>query len=467
MTIPEHEYRSWDAVRMAQLVREREVSAAELAQTADALLASHPELNAVAGRAEPDERVSPDPAGVLFGVPFAVKEVLAWPGLAWSMGSRLTAGQPAPGLSPYAGALVRAGLRALWSTTSSEFGLLGSTETALHGITANPWGAGLSPGGSSGGSAALVAAGVLPIAHGNDAGGSLRVPASLTGIVGFLPSAGRCAPTGQDVGGLTSLVVDHVLSRSVRDSAQVLAVTERTGADAVHPPIGLVSGPASRRLRIGVVSTTLTGGQPDSVVGRELQRAAALCAELEHQVDVAAPPAIDGAALSRAFFTSAALTMTQVARFAAGLLGRPPGPDEFEPFTRELIDWAGGLDPEVLAGVQDDLTAAARSYLALFERHDVVLSPTLASASVPTGHLAPTLGREELIRRTERIVGYTPIHNPAGCPAISLPLGSDDAGSPIGIHCAAAPGQDALLLSLAHELEQAAPWAQRRPGMMT
>jgi amidase len=371
---------------------------------------------------------------------------------------------PAPGPSAYPERLRAAGLQVLCSTTSSEFGLLGSTESALRGPTLNPWGEGLSAGGSSGGSAALVAAGVLPVAHGNDGGGSLRVPASLNGVLGFLPSRQRCVPTGQDAPGLPSLVRDHVFSRSVRDSARLLAVTERTGTDAVHAPVGLVEGPDRRRLRIAVLTDTLTGRSPEPDVAAQLGHVAALCADLGHDVEDAEDPGIDGTALSRGFFVAAGATVLQVQAMFAGVLGRPPGPDELEPFTLELARWASCLGPDALQGAEQALAAAGRAYLRLFERYDVVLSPTVARASWPIGHLSPNAGRETLVRRTEEAVGYTPVHNPAGCPAMSVPLGTAD-GLPVGLHFAAAPGQDRLLLALAYELEAAAPWAHRVPDL--
>jgi amidase len=459
--IPVEEYRAWDAVDMARLVRDGEVAAADLAETARALIDDRPELNAVAALAEPDAG-DPPAAGPLAGVPFAVKELLAWPGLPWTMGSRLMAGTPAPGLSPYAARIRDAGLAVVCSTTSSEFGLLGSTETALHGVTTNPWGEGLSAGGSSGGSAALVAAGVVPMAHGNDGGGSLRVPAALTGLFGFKPSNRRGAPAGPETPGLPALVVEHCMSRSVRDSAAFLAATERTGPDAVHPPIGLVAGADETRLRIGVLTPTLTGRTPDAAVARELGHAAALCESLGHAVDVVPAPDVDGDALSRGFFTAAALTMAQVAAAFTPVLGRPPGPGELEPFTLELIEWARTLGPGAQAATDRVFAEATRGYLALFDRCDVVLSPTLARVSWPVGHLSPAAGRETLIRRTEEAVGYTPIHNVAGCPAMSVPLGRDG-GLPVGIHFAARPGADRLLLALAAELEEAVPWAGARP----
>jgi amidase len=462
MTMTSEEYRRCDAVELARLVREHQVTAAEVGATARLLLEEHAVLNAAADLAGPLGNGSSD--GPFTGVPFAVKELLAVPGLPWAMGSRLMARTPAPGPSAYSERLQGSGLQVLCSTTSSEFGLLGSTESALRGPTLNPWGEGLSAGGSSGGSAALVAAGVLPMAHGNDGGGSLRVPASLTGVFGFLPSRGRCVPSGPDVPGLPALVRDHVISRSVRDSAHLLAVTERTGRDAVHDPVGLVDGPADRRLRVAVLRHTLLGRPPEPAVAAELDRVAALCEALGHAVDAAEDPGIDGAALSRGFFTAAGATILQVQGMFTQLLGRPPGPDELEPFTLELADWAASLGPDAPARAEQALSDASRAYLRVFERCDVVLSPTLARVSWPIGHLSPSAGRETLVRRTEEAVGYTPVHNPAGCPAMSVPLGTAE-GLPVGLHFAAPPGQDRLLLALAYELEGAAPWAERAPDL--
>jgi amidase len=467
MLIPSGDYRRWDAVEMARLVRDGEVTADDLAETARAMIEDLRGLNAVASLAEAGPGAAgadPGAGGALAGVPFAVKELLAWPGLPWTMGSRLMAASPAPALSPYAARIAGSGLNVICSTASSEFGLLGSTESALHGPTLNPWGEGLSTGGSSGGSAALVAAGIVPMAHGSDGGGSLRGPAALTGIFGFKPSNRRCAAVWPDAPGFASLAVEHCMSRSVRDNAAFLAATERTGGDAIYPPVGPIAAPEGRRLRISLLTSTLAGREPDEPVARELGRAAALCERLGHHVEAGGPPEIDGPALSDAFFTSAALAISRRSANAARALGRPPGPAELEPFTLELIEWAATFGPDAPAVCEEAFAKAGRAYRTLFERCDVVLSPTLPRVSWPMGSLAPGAGRETLIPRTEEMAGYTAIHNLAGCPAMTVPLGRHD-GLPVGIHFAARPGADGLLLGLARELEEAAPWADTRPDL--
>ncbi|MGN6693439.1 MAG: amidase family protein, partial [Aquihabitans sp.] len=327
------EYRSWDATAMAELVRTGEVTAAELEEACRAALDDAADLNAVGAVAEQaiaatDPAASAASANAPFaGVPFLVKELLAVPGLPWTMGSRLMAQAEAGTASPYAERLLAAGLRIVGATTSSEFGLLGSTETLLHGTTHNPWGADLSAGGSSGGSAAAVAAGIVPMAHASDGGGSIRYPASMTGLFGFKPSAHRQEPVGPDLGGLTSLVHEHAITRTVRDSAGLLAATERRGTQAVHPPVGAVTGPSDRRLRFLVLERTLPGHLPHPEVRAALHRTASLLEGLGHEpVELPLLPNFDGDALSRAFFTAAAQTMAGVSAMVTPMLGRAPGP---------------------------------------------------------------------------------------------------------------------------------------------
>jgi amidase len=300
------------------------------------------------------------------------------------------------------------------------------------------------------------------MAHASDAGGSIRYPAAMTGVFGFKPSAGRLVPVGPDVGGLASLVQEHAITRTVRDCAVLLAATERRGPTAVHTPIGVIDGPSTRRLRVAVIERTILGELPDQAVLDRLRRTATLLAELGHELVDVPEPQLDGAALSRAFLASAAQTMRGVADMVTPVLGRPPGPDELEPFTLELIEWGATLPADEAARTRAAFADATRASLAPFGRCEVVLSPTVTRPPWPIGTLAPDLGRAELIARTEQLVGYTPIHNINGCPAASVPLEEAD-GLPVGMHLAAAPGDDALLLHLAFELEAARPWVDRLP----
>jgi amidase len=458
------EYERWTALEMAALVRAGEVTGSELHEACSALMDERdPAVRGVARRTEPAAVEAPAAADAPFaGVPFAVKELLAVPGLPLTMGSRLLATNPPGPPPPYAERLLGAGLHVVCSTRSSEFGLLGSAEALLHGRpTANPWGEGLSPAGSSGGAAALVAAGVLPMAHASDGGGSIRVPASATGLFGFKPSNRRTVPAGPDEG-VAALVVDHVVSRSVADSAALLAVTERRGPDAPWAPVGRVDAPLERRLRVGVVERTLLGARPEPAVAAELARTRRLLEDLGHATEDLDLSAVDGQAVSDGFFVLSALALADVAAAMTAALGRAPGPDELEPFTLELIEHAATLPAGTAERCTRSLADAAAAYTRSFATCDVVLSPTLARRPWPTGFLSPGLGRVELIHRTEQAVGYTPIHNAAACPAMSVPLGWAD-GLPVGMHLAAAPGDDALLLGLALALEAAAPWAGRRP----
>lgn len=448
------ELRRRDATGLAELVAAGECTAAELTDWAIQRIERwDPELNTVAARGfeAARDRAKGAMSGPFAGVPFLVKDLLAYPGLPHAFGARVFAGAPAAAGSALSARFDAAGLVVLGKSTTSELGLLGSTETALCGVTKNPWRAGISAMGSSGGSAAAVAAGLVPFAHASDGGGSIRIPASANGLFGFLPGRGRVADNGQPAP--VDLVREHCVSRSVRDSARLLEAT------AVEP----IGEMVQERLRIGVYDQTLMGEGPDPEVADALQATAKLCASLGHEVEAAPPPPIDGWAMSDAFFTLCGAMVGQVMAMTSQAIGRPVGPDDFEPFTLELVEWAQGLGedavPKAMAAC-DDLGAQMRAFL---ETYDVVLCPTIPVVPWALGTLAPDLGRAELIRRTERLAGYTAIHNVAGGPAMSVPLGTSPDGLPIGSHFAAAPGQEARLLGLAYQLEEAAPWAGRLP----
>jgi amidase len=359
--------------------------------------------------------------------------------------------------SPYTERLDAAGLVTLGKTTTSELGLLGSTEALLFGVTHNPWSSTKSATGSSGGAAAAVASGMVPLAHASDGGGSIRIPASVCGLFGFKPGRGRSVSNG--VPDPFGLLIEHCVSRSVRDSAQMLAVTE---ASSDHP-VGFVAGPSATRLRIGVYRETLLGRSPDPVAAQALAHAVTLCTSLGHECVEVPAPTVDGRAVSDAFFTAAGAGIDGFAKLLQPMLGRELDERDLEPFTLSLLQWYRALAPGALEQAVANMQRASTHMLAFLADHDVALCPTLPIEPPDLGTLAPTLAREQLIARTEVLAGYTAVHNMAGAPAMSVPLSVSAEGLPIGTHFAASPGHEARLLSLAYELEDAVRWSECLP----
>jgi amidase len=449
-----------DGVAQAELVARGELSALELIDACQRRFELvNPLLNAVvaadfdAARA----RARSGPSGPFAGVPFLFKDLCAVPGLRCAFGSRLFARYVPEAGSPFSERLQAAGLVTIGKSATSELGLIGSTETLLDGVTHNPWQLTLSASGSSGGAAAAVAGGIVPLAHASDGGGSIRGPAASAGLFGLKPSRGRTLPSSNSSSPFDALLSDGCISRSVRDTALFLSLVESEGA---LPRLGYVREPCRRELRIGYTSTTLLGTEPEADCQRALEATVALCRELNHRVEQAPAPRIDGRGLSLAYFTSAGAALAAMVDTLQPMLGRAVGPDDLEPFTLELIAaardaLARGVD------VQRSFEAASRLYLDALAPFDVLLTPTYATRPWQLGWLSPLLARDELIARTEQAVCYTPIHNVAGCPAMSVPLHWASDGVPIGSHFAAAPGREDVLLGLAYQLEQARPWAER------
>ncbi|MCA9625218.1 MAG: amidase, partial [Myxococcales bacterium] len=449
-----------DATELAARIARGELSALEAVEAAIARIdALEPKVHALASRdfeaARARARLAP--TGPFGGVPFLVKDLLGYPGMRHASGSRLFASLVATEPTPYSEALDAAGLIVLGKTTTSELGLLGSTETLLEGVTHNPWDRSRSACGSSGGSAAAVACRMVPMAHASDGGGSIRLPAAMNGVFGLKPSGGRMRPSAP--ADMFGLVVDHAVTVSVRDSAQLLALTERP--DGELAPVGHVTGPSRERLTIGIYERTLLGAEPGEESRKALEATAGLCRDLGHEVVVVEPPPIDGHVVGEVFFTLAGHFLAQLAEMLAPMLGGPPGPDHLEPFTLAVLaayrDKPAGAMERALAELER-LAKTMQGYLA---RVDVTLCPTSPIEGMPLGHLAPTLDAELLMQRTAELAGYTAIHNMAKAPAMSLPLFQTAEGMPLGSHFAAARGEDARLLHLAYELEAARPWRGR------
>jgi amidase len=445
-----------DATAQAELCRRGAVSASELWEACQRRISAlNPLLRAVVELAE---EAPPIASGPFSSVPFLMKDASPWPNLRWTLGARLFAQRVTQQQTEYGKRLETSGLVCAGKTALSEFGLLASTETLLAGATHNPWDLARSAMGSSGGSAAAVAAGMVPLAHANDGGGSIRVPASACGLFGFKPSRGRTVLANRSGSDFAEMTSEHCLSRSVRDSARFLAVTED---HSFGEPVGYQSAPLSGTLRVATWTKTLSGEEPEPSVRAAYDDACALLAELGHQVEPIASPTFDFERLGEAFYLIAGAAVANVIETVDRTRREPVQRDELEPFTWSLVELLEERGDGALAQARAAVQEAVLLYREATRPFDAVLTPVSACEPAWLGHLSPTLSRQTLLERAARALGYTPIQNVAGCPAMSVPLYWSASGLPIGTHLAAARGQDARLLALAYQLEQARPWQGR------
>ncbi|HEY3950659.1 amidase [Phenylobacterium sp.] len=456
-----------DATGLAAAIKRGDLSAAEAVETAirrcEALQGT---LNFIVN-SDFDRALSKakaGPTGPFAGVPFLIKDLVDYRGLPTRAGSQSTRPlPPATVQAPNCDAFDRAGLIVLGKSATPEGGLLPSTEPVATGLTHNPWDLTRSPGGSSGGSSVAVAAGIVPAAHATDGGGSIRIPASHCGLFGLKPSRGR-VDDFEGKTGITAFGVEHVVTRSVRDSAALLALTEDHKPDANYPPVGLVSGPNPKRLRIGVMLANGMGHSPTPDVVAATDHAAKLVASLGHHVDYVRLP-YDGRQFIDDFLLFWASGAARSAQNVAKAYGRKPDDTLMEPFTLGLVEMAARAKPQDLAQVLKRLEGDVAAYDTWFAAYqfDVVLSPVLSSGPPKLGEIGPLVPFDTLVARLVEYVGYTPIHNLAGAPAMSVPLYWTSEGLPIGTMFAARAGQERMLFELAYELEAASPWAHRIP----
>lgn len=461
-------YRKMDATEMAERIRGQEISAEDMVRCAlEMIHRTQPTIHCVAYFDEDKviEKSKLPHSGIFGGVPFFMKDLAAYPELRCAFGSRMFAHNIQSTGSEYTQKIDQSGVITLGNTTVSEFGLLGSTESILYGITRNPWNHRYSAGGSSGGSAASVAAGIVPIAHANDGGGSIRYPASVNGVFGFKPSKWRTVPSMNPDDIFSQMVSDHCITRSVRDSARFLAATERFDSTAVYPPLGMIRPKSIQPMRIGVYSKTLLGNNPESEILEALHSTMKLCEELGHVIIETEPQNIDGKACSDGFFIIAGFRLLQITQNMEQLFQRPIGDDDLEPFSLELLDWVRSMQPDAQRKALKAMNAAGSQFLEFARDYDVLLSPVIAKSPRKIGFLSPQLDRKTLIERTEDYIGYTPIQNSPDCGmcAMSVPLHVSEEGLPIGSHFAAMPGEEEKLFQLAYQLEAASPWINRLP----
>jgi amidase len=469
------EYANFDGLGLAELVRSRKVSPEELVRTArDAIEAANPQLNAVIGLLEQEAQATLKrglPEGSFTGVPFLLKDlVLHAAGIASDSGSRFFQGLVLPHDTTLMARFRRAGLIPLGRTNTPELGYNATTEPVLHGPTRNPWNPEFSPGGSSGGSAAAVSAGIVPVAYANDGGGSIRIPASLCGLFGLKPSRGR-NPSGPDVAeGMNGLAVEHVVSRTVRDSAAMLDAT--IGPDVGDPfiiapperPYLEEVGRAPGRLRIAFSRGSPSGGAVSPECVAAVEDAARLCQSLGHEV-AEAQPGYSHEALHSALVVLWSAGLAGWVYGTAAATGRKPAPEQFEAATWATVEHGLSLRGVELQRAFAQVNQIARVMGRFFVKHDVLLTPTLPVAPFRLGVLnsnAPLPAHEWAQQALEYCVFTSPF-NVTGQPAMNVPLHWSPQGMPIGVQFAGRMGDEATLFRLAGQLEQARPWVGRKP----
>jgi amidase len=472
-----------DAIAQAQLVRRREVTALELVDAAiQRIERLNPILNAVVTPIYEQAHaaaVGKLPSGPFAGVPFLIKDVIAFcRGTRSSWGSEFLHDFVPDHDSELVVRLKRAGLIILGMSNTPEFGLRPTTEPRLFGPCHNPWNHALSPGGSSGGSAAAVAAGLVPMAHGNDAGGSIRIPASCCGVFGMKPTRGR-NPLDPDYGHMLGAVwVEHAITRSVRDSAALLDAT--SGADIRDPywapppkqPFLKEVGANPGKLNIAFTTTVppFVRSDADSISVHAdcisaVRDAVQLCEELGHHVEEAMPVA-DGelvaSAFGNVFFTGIA---SVIDRFAF-LTGHTPTPEQFEPLTWAVYDMGRTQSLSAFLSSLAVLQRASHNIDRFFAKYNVWLTPTLTTLPMPLGAFdsAPENPWQAIALEGE-CASFTGAANFTGQPAMSVPLFWNREGLPVGTQFVGRYGDEATLFRLAAQLEQARPWASRRPAM--
>ena len=447
-----------DATEVAERVRTRQVSATEVCEAAIRRAEYvQPLLDAVEyddfDRAlRSAERL---PEGPFSGVPTFVKDNIDVAGLPTSHGTEAFVARPATSDSPVVAQLKALGMNVLGKSRLPEFGFSASTEYIRREPVRNPWNRAYSSGASSGGSAALVASGVVPIAHANDGGGSTRIPAAACGLVGLKPTRGRLVPDPMDARLPLRIATQGVVTRSVRDTAGFYAAAEARWRNRRLPPVRDVQGPSRTRLRVGLALDSANGVPTDDETRACVLSTADLLAGLGHHVEECPLP------VQRRFADDFTLFWGLL-----GLLVSTSGTRVFDPafdltLTDNLTRGLAQMCRRALLRTPGMLLRLHRStveYRKVFRRFDVLLSPVLTHTTPKLGHLSPTLPFDELFPRLEAYVGFTPLNNTSGGPGISLPLGRTSAGLPIGCHFSADLGDDRTLLELAYELEAARPW---------
>ncbi len=445
------EFVTLDATAQAELIRTGQASAHEIVEAAIGRIERlNPAINAVCTpefEKALESLSNPLGEGPFAGVPYLIKELTRVIGSRATYGSRAFRDNVAQYQSAFVDRLLSLGFVVVGRSNSPEFGLLGTTEPMLFGATRNPWNRDFNAHGSSGGSAAAVAAGMVAMADASDGAGSIRIPASACGLFGLKVSRGRMPRSYRPSVANDLLAVQHCVSRSVRDSARLYAAMEERTSE-LYAPVGLVERPTTKRLRIAF-STAPSYGE---AVHRECVAAvlstANLLDELGHRVE------------ERTFDYAPELFFDYFMVLWSAMA--PKVFDEaFEPWTLSLADYFSELPEDALPTAVEFMSGITREYEAFHRRYDAYLTPVMGGPPVRNGDHAPDLPYELLLKRLKEQFQFTPVTNAVGGCAMSVPLYWSNDGLPIGSHFSAAAGGEGKLLALAYQLEAARPWANR------
>jgi amidase len=464
------------ATELAALVRSGEISSRELVETSlERIEELNPALNAFvdvdAERAlAAADAVRPGDERPFAGVPTAIKNNRPVQGLRLTYGCSLMAENMCDYDHNVTRRLKEAGFVIVGTTTLPEYGILPTSEARIFGPTRNPWDLERTPGGSSGGAAAAVASGMLPVAHGNDGGGSVRIPAACCGLVGLKPSRGRISPAPEL--GDSSLGIDGMLTRTVADTAAILDVMagyevgDATWAPPPSEPFAQSSAREPARLRIAATTLPPIPNTPvDPICVQAVADAAALLRSLGHEVEEVEPPWQEDAlqALFGAVFSNQiALSIA----YSGMVAGRTPTAEDMEPMSWAIYSMIQKMDAVEGMGAAIRLQAFARRLIAFLDPYDALLTPALAERPLPLGTL-DTYAPEPMstFTRSGLFTPFTPIFNASGQPGISVPLFEGSDGLPLAVQLVGRPAGEGQLLALAAQLEAALPWAARRPAL--
>jgi len=464
-----HEYAGQDALGLAELIRRKEVSVAEVRDCAhEAIAIQNPAINAVIEVFEtPEAAATENPNAPFYGVPFLVKDlILHMAGRRSELGSRLAQGLVTPHDSDLMQAFRNAGLQTLGRCSTPEFGFCTTTEPIVNGPTCNPWNLAHMPGGSSGATSAAVAAGIVPIAHANDGGGSIRCPAACCGLVGLKPTRGR-TPSGPDVGeGLFGLGIEFAVTKTVRDAAALLDAVQGPGVGdpyVIAPPAKpyaqeILAAPA--KLKIAFATDAASGTYVDPFIQEAVKRCAGDLEQLGHDV-VEAAPQYD----YQTFFDSNLVywitNMENLVDHVAAMTGRPVNEDTLEATTLACYREGKQFSANQLIDAIGAGNQTCRAIAPFFQDYDVLLTPTNALPPQPLGTYNANDANLDARGWAEHIFGFAPftaVYNLTGQPAISLPLALAPQNLPVGLQFVGRYGDEATLLKLAEQLYQQTPW---------